>query len=108
MDEVTSISNMWEILVPTIHRETGRPIKTRFHKVWDKEIYGITKGLTITKPTIGKWVSDENELFEERMIPVRIACTRDEILEIMRITKKYYNQLAVICYKISEEVIMLK
>ena len=52
-----------------------------------------------------KW-SGPNGDYNERMIPVRIACTRDQIIEIMDMTKEYYDQIAVCAYKISEECII--
>ena len=96
---------MWEILVPTVHNN-GKPIKTRFHRVWDKRVYQITGGLTILTPTKGKWVCPAGGLFEERMIPVRVACTRKEIDAIIDVTIKYYDQKAVLAYKVSDEVII--
>lgn len=96
---------MWEILVPTITNE-GKPIKTKFHKVWDMKVYSITNGLTILTPTKGKWVSPTGTLFSERMIPVRIACTAEQIIQIIDMTKVYYNQIAIMAYKISEQVII--
>jgi hypothetical protein len=97
---------MWEILVPTIRRKDGKPYTTRYHRVWDGKVKEISGGLTILSPTKGKWISPDGELFVERMIPVRIIATRDEIDKIIDMTIKYYDQLAVLCYKISEEVIM--
>jgi hypothetical protein len=96
---------LYEILVPTI-RNDGRPIRTRFHKVWDSKVYEITGGITILKPTKGKWVSAEGKLFDERMIPVRIACSAQQMDKIIDMTIDYYEQLAVMAYKISEEVII--
>lgn len=96
---------LWEILVPTV-RNDGIPIHTRFHKVWDKKVYEITNGLTILNPTKGKWVSPDGKLFAERMIPVRIIATRDEIEKIIDFTMEYYEQEAILAYKISNEVIM--
>lgn len=96
---------LWEILVPTI-RASGKPIKTRFHKVFDAKVYEITGGLTVMTPTKGKWVSDTGTLFSERMIPVRIACTREQIDKIIDMTMEYYEQLAVMAYRISDEVII--
>ena len=40
-------NGLWEILVPTIHSSNGKPIRTRFHKVWDKKVREISGGLTI-------------------------------------------------------------
>jgi hypothetical protein len=69
---------LWEILVPTM-RNDGRPIRLRFHKVWDAK---------------------------ERMIPVRIIATRTEMDKIIDMSLKYYEQLVILAYKVSEEVIL--
>ena len=97
--------DMWEILVPTISNE-GKPFKTRYHKVWDEKVQAISGGLTILTPTKGKWVSPCGNEFHERMIPVRIIATRDEIEKIIDITMNFYNQLAILAYKISNDVIL--
>lgn len=96
---------MWEILVPTVRRTGGKPYTTRYHRVWDAKVREITGGLTILTPAKGQWVSPDGELFVERMIPVRIAATREQIDQIMDLTISYYDQLAVLCYKVSDEVI---
>lgn len=96
---------LWEILVPT-QRNDGRPIRTRFHRVWDDKVRKITGGLTILAPARGQWVAPDGVLFKERMIPVRIACTRAQIEAIIDITLKYYEQLAVLAYRVSDEVIL--
>jgi hypothetical protein len=93
---------LWEILVPTI--KDGKPVRTRFHRVWDNKVREISKGLTILNPAKGQWISPDGELFEERMIPVRVACTSEEIVKIADMTAAYYNQKAVMFYKISSEV----
>ncbi len=96
---------LWEIMVPTQFND-GRPIKTRHHRVWDEKVRAISGGLTIYKPAVGQWISQEKELFKERMIPVRIACSEVEINKIIDITMKHYDQLAVMAYVISEKVII--
>jgi hypothetical protein len=95
--------NLYEILVPTI-RNDGRPIRTRFHRVWDAKVRAITGGLTILAPAKGQWLSPQGELFAERMIPVRIACTEEQIDTIADMTAKYYEQHAILFYKISSDV----
>ena len=97
---------LWEILVPTIDNE-GKAFRTRYHKVWDAKVKAITGGLTILKPVKGIWEYD-GRTYEERNIPVRIACTRSQIEEILKFTKPYYRQIAVMAYKISEEVIIFE
>lgn len=94
---------LYEILVPTQTNE-GKPIKTRFHRVWDEKVRKITGGLTIIPPVKGEWVSDCGHLFRERMIPVRIACTEEQIEEIADMTAAYYKQLAIMYYLLSNEV----
>jgi len=90
--------------VPTQHND-GRPIHTRFHKIWDEKVKTISGGLTILHPTIGYWVNEEVTQ-RERMIPVRVACTREQLDKILDITLKYYEQRTIFAYKLSEEVIV--
>jgi hypothetical protein len=40
------------------------------------------------------------------MIPVRIACSREQITTIIDFTLVYYDQLAVMAHKVSDEVIL--
>jgi hypothetical protein len=98
--------NLWEILVPTMRRVDGKPYRTRYHKVWDQKVRDISGGLTVLQPAKGQWVAPNGELFVERMIPVRIVATRSQIEEIVDHTLVYYDQLAVLCYCISTEVIL--
>lgn len=95
---------LWEILVPTVRRIGGKPYRTRYHRVWDAKVRSITGGLTITPPSKGEWISNDGELFRERMIPVRIMCTVEQIEQISRMSLEYYDQLAIMYYKISDEV----
>lgn len=99
---------MWEILVPTERRnKPGKFYTTRFHRVWDGKVRAITGGLTVMSPARGQWVNPiTGELFQERMIPVRIIASREEIEKVISLTLEYYDQLAILCYKISDEVIL--
>jgi hypothetical protein len=98
------MKKIWEILVPTQTNE-GRPIRIRQHKVWDELVRDITGGLTIMPPNIkGEWVSPQGDIFAERMIPVRIYCTENQILTIASATKKFYEQEAIMYYCISNDV----
>jgi hypothetical protein len=121
--------SMWEILVPTEKRIKSPPppeyrvgipnypaeleawqkrnsYTTRYHRVWDAEVRRITGGLTVLTPAKGQWVAPDGELFCERMIPVRIMGTRSQIDQIIDFTLMYYDQLAVFCAKVSDEVII--
>jgi len=97
------MKKVWEIMVPTSNNN-GKPLRTRYHRVWDKKVRDITGGLTIFKPVIGNWVSPDKILYVERMIPVRIIATNEEIDEIIKFTMKYYEQEAILAYVISIEV----
>lgn len=96
---------LYEILVPTI-RNDGRPISTRYHRVWDAKIIEISGGLTILSPAKGTWVSPDSKVFKERMIPVRIMCDEKDIEKIIDFTIDYYEQEAILAYVVSNEVIL--
>lgn len=95
---------LWEVLVPTVSN-AGKPYRTRFHRVWDAKVEKISGGLTIHLPTKGKWVH-EGATIAERMIPVRIMCSRAQIEKIIDLTLEYYDQIAVMAYRVSDEIIL--
>lgn len=84
---------LFEILVPTI-RNSGKPIRTRMHREWDRRVRFITGGLTVLAPAKGQWVAGCGTLFNERMIPVRV----------IDLTIQFYDQLAVMYYELSNNV----
>jgi hypothetical protein len=83
----------WEILVPT-HFNNHIKIEVEYHKQWDLFVEQVTKGLTIENPTRGIWISEDGIKYEERMIPVKIACTKEEIEIIADYTAKHYRQVS--------------
>jgi hypothetical protein len=96
---------LWEVLVPCMMR--GKPVRTRHHKEWDKVVRSLAGGLTILSPAKGQWVEPiTNMLYEERVIPVRMACTRKQLRRIIDFTIKHYDQKAVMAYLVSTEVII--
>lgn len=97
---------LWEILVPTV-RNDGRPYRLRYHRVWDARVKGISGGMTVITPVKGTWVSPIGEEFKERMIPVRIMCSEEDIVEIAHMTKEYYEQEAVMVYRVSNHCIIV-
>lgn len=96
----TETQTLWEILVPTVMND--KPIRTRYHRVWDSKVREISGGLTILKPAKGQWTAPTGQLFAERMIPVRIACSEEQIEQIMAITLDYYKQEVIMAYRVSE------
>lgn len=96
--------NLFEIYVPTIKND-GKPIRTRQHREWDNRVRRISGGLTVYKPVIGQWIDgSDNKLYKERMIPVRIVASDAEMKKIGLMTKAFYEQIAVLYYKLSNEV----
>jgi len=100
------MKKLWEIYVPTI-RKNGNPIRVRHHRVWDKKVREITGGLTILRPAIGYWDSPTGTIYRERMIPVRIIATEEEMEKILKITFKHYpDEEAVLYVEISDKVVL--
>lgn len=95
---------LWEILVPD--GWTGDPPHTLAkHHEWDSRVRRIAGGLTILKSAKGQWVCpDSGVTYQERVIPVRIACTRDQIEQIAHLTADHYDQKAVMFYRVSDQV----
>lgn len=101
------MKELWEILVPTLMGDTQKPVRLRHHRQWDHFVRSRAGGLTILKPAKGQWISQTDDLYEERVIPVRIACSRKDILEICEFTLGHYRQLTVMAYRVSDEVIFM-
>lgn len=97
--------DMYEILVPTV-RNGGKPFRLRHHRVFDAMVRSLAGGLTVLVPSKGQWVSQTGELYAERMIPVRVACTREQMELIADFAARHYDQLAILFYKVSSEVVI--
>ena len=97
---------LWQIMVPCNWND-GRPVRTRHHKAWDEKVRNITKGLTILPPGKGQWVDpSDGVLYVDRVIPVNIIATEEQMERISDITMKHYEQLAVMYFKLSEQAII--
>jgi len=102
-------NSLWQILVPTLKRRPKGKMRyytIRYHRLWDEKVRAISGGLTILSPAKGQWISTTGELYSERMIPVLIMCTKEQIDQIADITAKHYDQLAIFYYKVSDEVVI--
>jgi hypothetical protein len=96
---------LYQIMVPCNYND-GKPVRTKHHKEWDKQVRKITGGLTILPPSKGQWVND-GILYSDRVIPVNIIATEKQIKKIADITMKHYRQLAVMYFKLSDEAIIV-
>lgn len=97
-------TKMWEILVPASNKQLE--FTYEHHKAWDQFVISVSGGITIMRTARGQWVSPDNVIFKDRMIPVRIKCTRKQINRIINFTISHYQQEAVLAYKVSDEVIL--
>lgn len=104
----TKKQSLWEILVPT-HDNEGQKYPLEHHQEWDGFVQDLCGGQTLLKVARGRWVDPAtNVLYDETMIPVRIACTKQQIKQIGRHTLEHYNQIAVLAYRISKEVLLFQ
>jgi hypothetical protein len=93
---------IWQILVPCNYND-GKPVRTRHHREWDRQVRTITGGLTIFPPSKGQWVDQsDGKLYQDRVIPVNVICDEEQIERIADITIKHYKQLAVMYFKLSD------
>src|SRR3989442_1195654 len=100
------MKKLWEILVPVTYVGLG-PIRKKHHKRWDAKVSKIAGGLTLFKPKKGRWLSG-SKLFKEKMIPVRIAATENEMRKIAKFTAKHYHQKAIMYYLVSDTVMIVE
>lgn len=95
--------SLFQILVPCNFND-GKPIRTRHHREWDKQVQKITGGMTILPPGRGKWIDQETDTnYIDRVIPVNIIASDEDMKRIAKITIKHYKQLAVLYYRLSNE-----
>ena len=98
---------LWEILVPASNGKKKIKFSYNHHKEWDAFVRNISGGVTILKTGKGEWISPDGELFADRVIPCRVVIkSKEEIDKIINFTLVHYDQLAVMAYKISDEVII--
>jgi hypothetical protein len=95
----------WRILVPCTFND-GTDIAVEHHREWDRRVQRIAGGLTIHKPSKGRWTSPDGDEYAEGMIPVFIACSEEQIDEIARMTVEHYDQIAVLVARTSETVFL--
>lgn len=97
---------LWQIMVPCNFND-GRPVRTRHHREWDRQVRRITGGMTILPPSKGQWVDPtDGKLYADRVIPVNLIATADEMEVISEITMRHYDQLAVMFFKLSDTAII--
>ena len=99
------VKELWEVLVPRVFNN-GTEVPILHHREWDEKVRKIAGGLTILRSAKGIWESPSGEIFQEAMIPVRVACTEAQLVLILDTTIAHYDQKAVMAYCISDRVII--
>jgi len=104
---------LWEVLVPYkmgVHDNSNPLLPKRnhvihvlYHQQWDAYVRKLTGGLTILRVAKGQWVDSDGKLYKELMVPVRIACTEEQIREIAAFSIEFYKQKAIFVTLISEK-----
>lgn len=97
---------MWEIFVPA--SSDDNEFTYDHHKQFDEYVKQKAGGITILRGAKGEWISPEGKLFKDRIIPCRICCSQCDILGIMKFALKHYRQKAIMAYKISDQVLMIR
>ncbi len=95
---------MWEILVPASNRKDK--FSYDHHKAWDAFVNQFSNGMTVLRGAKGEWQAPDGTICNDRMIPIRIICTEEEIRKIIRFTIEHYNQEAVLAYQLSDNIIL--
>lgn len=98
------MNELWEILVPASCKDLC--FDYDHHKKFDEYVLSKSGGISVMKTLKGEWISPDKQTYRDRMIPVRIACTKRVIMQIINFALMHYKQEAIMAYKISEEVII--
>lgn len=105
--EVSDKRLMWEVLVPTVGND-GTPFSIRHHRQWDAFVKSLSGGMTLVSPVRGDWIDPtDGAEYRERMIPVRILCTREQIVQVCKETARHYDQIAVLASLVGTETVMV-
>jgi hypothetical protein len=94
---------VWRIMVPQADNRERR-FSARHHLNWQHTVINISGGWTIHEPARGAW-KDDGEVQFEKMRPVDIVCTAEQIKEIVEMTAHHYMQIEVLAYEVSNNII---
>lgn len=75
--------------------DRGWIFTTKHHRIFYKFILNLSKGYSVLNELEGVWQNEKGTIYQEKMIPVRIACTDEQIKEIAEFAKAHYEQEAI-------------
>ena len=93
------------IFVPD-YDNSGQQFPIEHHWQWDEKVREIAGGLTIFKAAKGQWLNPDGKLFTDKMIPVEVMCSQDDISKIIDMTMDHYRQEAIYAHKMNVEPII--
>ena len=97
---------LYEILIPIINNR-GERFSAEHHKKWNNKALKIAGKFIIMKVIKEEWINlFGKEFYKNKMIPIRISCTKNQIEKIIQITIKHYNQEVILAYIISEKALL--
>jgi len=91
---------LFEILIPAER-------KLEHHLDWDAKVTSITGGLSIMPIIRGHWQSDLECIVREKMVPVRLIASDEQMLQIAQLTGEHYQQKSIMYYVISQEAFVV-
>lgn len=95
---------LFEVLRP-VKFNTGRAVPRSHHAAWERQVLDLAGGLTVCGAVAGQWRDPKSgKVYREPMQPVRIACMPRLAKRIAELTKRHYDQKAVLCYSVSSNV----
>lgn len=97
---------LWEILIPVSHKD-GTPVTEKDHRIWWSSLEAIGAHQFLV-PAAMPWFVNEPHLVGVRMIPFRVACTREQITKVANLTATYFGQDAVLLYRVSDDVTLIR
>jgi hypothetical protein len=92
----------WTIYVPT-KSPTGRRFTAADHSRWEAQVTKVTGGMTFHGIVKGLHLDPGNR---EESIDVSIVCTKAQIRQIAKLTKKQFQQQAVLVIRGSPAFIL--
>jgi hypothetical protein len=94
--------HLWAIIRP-MQSNAGRPFTPEHHDVWDNGVIDLFGGATFLPVADGAW-KHGGKVFREPMQAVQVIATEKEIANLVSRTMLYYDQLAIMFYRVSETV----
>ena len=98
------MKNLYEILIPVADND-GHTFSNSYRKIFVDILIKETGGLSVLPTVKGFWI-DKGITYADENTPLRVICTGEDIERFAYIAKEHFNQLAILYYKISDDVVI--